>query len=306
MSTRLQTIILFASPVLLLTLTAGGSWYIYTQNIHYAGIQKKTDAQIQLLASTTASISQSIKLIQENLSSNKNLSESLKMTLTAEQEKAASFQKELERVTGTVGTLDKLSKTDKELLQKYSKVYFLNEHYVPASLSDIEKKYLYTESQDIKLHSDVLPHLAKLIDDAALASTTLYVRSGYRSFYDQAHLKSEYSVTYGAGTANQFSADQGYSEHQLGTTVDFTTVGINGGLVGFDKTPAFKWLQENARLYGFILSYPKSNSYYIYEPWHWRYVGVALATKLHVDNVNFYDTDQRVIDEYLVSIFDQN
>jgi hypothetical protein len=42
----------------------------------------------------------------------------------------------------------------------------------------------------------------------------------------------------------------------------------------------------------------------MYEPWHWRYVGVALATKLHNDGKNFYDTDQRVIDQYLISLFD--
>ncbi len=259
---------------------------------------------MQLLASTTASLSQSIKIIQETLSINKSFNEAITTTLTTEQEKAATLQRELRNITGTVSTLDKLSKTDKELLQKYSKVYFLNEHYVPSTLSPIEEKYLYAKSRAMKLHTNVLPNLARLLNDAALASTTLYIKSAYRSFYEQVSLKSAYSVTYGVGTANKFSAEQGYSEHQLGTTVDFTTVGLGGGLAGFDKTPAFEWLQKNAYQYGFILSYPKNNGYYIYEPWHWRYVGVALATKLKNEQINFYDTDQRVIDQYLISIFD--
>ena len=304
MPPRLQTISFIAYPILLITLAIGGYTYTRNQNTRHAELQQKTDAQIQLLASTTASLSQSIKIIDENLLNNQTVNETLKTELASEQERTASFQKELERVNGTVGTLDKLSKTDKELLQKYSKVYFLNEHYVPKSLSDIEKKYLYTENRTLKIYTDVLPHLTKLIDTATVASTTLYVKSAYRSFYDQAYLKSAYAVTYGAGTANQFSAEQGYSEHQLGTTVDFTTVGIGGGLVGFDRTLAFSWLQTNAYQYGFILSYPKNNAYYMYEPWHWRYVGVALATKLHNEGANFYNTDQRVIDNYLVSIFD--
>ncbi len=294
----------YGTHALILLILIGVSAYAYTQNKKYIELQTKTDTQVQLLSNTTASLSESIKLIQETLSSNKNFNDALTTTLFAEQGRAATFQQELSRITGTVGTLDKLSRTDKELLQKYSKVYFLNEHYVPSSLSEIDAKYLYSVRTVIKIHTSVLPYLTRMMDDAGMATTTtLYVKSAYRSFYDQVRLKSAYSVTYGAGTANQFSAEQGYSEHQLGTTVDFTTLGINGALIGFDKKPAFEWLKLNAHRYGFVLSYPKNNGYYIYEPWHWRYVGVALATKLQNDGKNFYDTDQRVIDEYLISIF---
>ena len=69
-------------------------------------------------------------------------------------------------------------------------------------------------------------------------------------------------------------------------------------------TPAYQWMTDNAHKYGFVLSYPKDNSYYVYEPWHWRFVGVKLATDLHNQGKNFYDLDQRVIDTYLVNIFD--
>jgi D-alanyl-D-alanine carboxypeptidase len=111
-------------------------------------------------------------------------------------------------------------------------------------------------------------------------------------------------VTYGSG-ANAFSADQGYSEHQLGTTFDFTTEGIGGGLVtSFENTPAFAWLKDNAHKYGFTLSYPKDNAYYVYEPWHWRFVGEDLAEDLHEAGKTFYDWDQREIDKYLIKIFD--
>ena len=130
------------------------------------------------------------------------------------------------------------------------------------------------------------------------------VLSGYRSFGTQASLKSQYSVTYGAGTSNKFSADQGYSEHQLGTTVDFTTKKTGEPLTGFDKTPAYEWLLQNAYRFGFILSYPKGNAYYVFEPWHWRFVGVYLATYLHDQNKYFYDMPKRDIDQYLINIFD--
>ncbi|PJC82708.1 hypothetical protein CO006_02150, partial [Candidatus Roizmanbacteria bacterium CG_4_8_14_3_um_filter_35_14] len=61
---------------------------------------------------------------------------------------------------------------------------------------------------------------------------------------------------------------------------------------------------ENAYKYGFILSYPKQNTYYQFEPWHWRFVGMTLATKLHDTNQYFYNLAQREIDLYLISIFD--
>ena len=85
----------------------------------------------------------------------------------------------------------------------------------------------------------------------------------------------------------------------------FISTGQGGNLNGFDKTTAYTWLQGNAYRYGFIVSYPKANGYYIYEPWHWRFVGIRLATYLHNNNKNFYDLDQREIDTYLVNTFDK-
>ena len=52
------------------------------------------------------------------------------------------------------------------------------------------------------------------------------------------------------------------------------------------------------------MSYPKGNSYYVYEPWHWRFVGKELADDLYDENKKFYELDQREIDEYLLKIFD--
>lgn len=207
-------------------------------------------------------------------------------------------------ISGTVGTLEKLSKTDPELLQKYSKVFFLNEHYAPERVSTIDAKYLYHEKNPEVIHASVWPKLRNLLGAAEDSGIILYVESAYRSFDEQKKLKGVYTVTYGAGTANTFSADQGYSEHQLGTTVDFITTGLGGQLDGFDKTPAYTWLLSNAYQYGFILSYPPNNTHYIFEPWHWRYVGVDLATHLHNEDKYFYDIDQREIDAYLVKIFD--
>ncbi len=224
--------------------------------------------------------------------------------LTSTQQDAGTIALRLSQIDSTVGTLAKLSETDPELLKKYSKVYFLNEHYVPLSLATIDPIYTSDKSRVYQIHSSVAPHLNALLAAAKTDGLNLLIGSAYRSFGTQAALKTQYKVIYGAGTANAFSADQGYSEHQMGTTVDFTTASSTGNLSGFETKPEYPWLQANAYKYGFILSYPPNNAYYKFEPWHWRYVGVALATKLHNDNMYFYDMDQRIIDTYLVSIFD--
>lgn len=296
----LPSIFLVVSPILFLIIIGGGAYYIYKQDVAYKTLQAKLAEQTEFTASTTKSLAESVQLIEKNLIETKTASENI---ISNEQTVIAALSQDLQKVTGTVGTLDKLRTIDPELLQKYSKVYFLNEHYIPSSISDINPKYLYDPSVVKKFHTKVLPHLEALIDDANAAAAGLSVRSAYRSFAEQASLKSTYTVTYGTG-ANKFSADQGYSEHQLGTTIDFTTIGLKGQLVGFEKTPAFIWMNQNAHRYGFILSYPKDNSYYVFEPWHWRYVGVGLAIKLHEQGVNFYNMDQRTIDETLLNFFD--
>ena len=215
-----------------------------------------------------------------------------------------SFNGQIQNISSTVGVLNKLAQTDKELLKKYSKVYFLNENYVPTTLTQVDKEYAFSDNGNFLIHAEVWPYLKKLLNAARVDGIELLVASAFRSFDTQASLKSEYKVIYGAGTANQFSADQGYSEHQLGTSVDFTTPAVGGTFSKFKSDPAYQWLVNNAHKYGFIISYPEGNTYYKFEPWHWRFVGVSLAEFLHEENRYFYDLDQREIDAYLIKLFE--
>lgn len=256
------------------------------------------------MASTTKAFESKLDSIQSKLLTTANATDYLLQETARQQNKSASLDQTLNGIANTVGTLEKLSKTDKELLQKYSKVYFLNENYVPLRLAQIDQRYLYDKTKILQFHSLAMPFLTRMLDDAMSANSIALIASAYRSFGTQATLKSSYTLTYGSG-ANKFSSDQGYSEHQLGTAVDLNTPDASTLLVtSFENTPTFKWLNDNAYRYGFILSYPKNNSYYQYEPWHWRFVGVPLATYLHNQNKFFYDLDQREIDTYLATIFD--
>lgn len=262
------------------------------------------------LASTKASLDQSRTEAEEteaDLSGKlaEKTEESIRLAgeLRREQEKNGTFESQLKDLTGTVGTLEKLAKTDPELLAKYSKVYFLNENYAPSKLAAIDQEFAFQSERTYEIQGDVKRYIDDLLKDAKEDGLDLKIASAYRSFLTQASLKSGYTVKYGSG-ANTFSADQGYSEHQLGTAIDFTTPTVGGTFAGFDKTEEYEWLNKNAWKYGFILSYPKGNTYYQYEPWHWRFVGRDLAERLHEDDEWFYDLDQRVIDGYLAELFD--
>lgn len=261
------------------------------------------------LEDAVAKLEGDLAITEQNLSEATQTGISLSDALYAERQKthllteqANTFATAVQNLTGRVTTLDKLTKTDPELLIKYSKVYFLNENYTPEALTQIPAAYI-RDTKDEYFLAKAFPRLESLLRAAKEGGAELKVVSAYRSFDTQKDIKSQYKVTYGTG-ANKFSAEQGYSEHQLGTAVDFTTPALGSTFEKLDTTTAFFWLTENAHKHGFVLSYPKGNSYYIYEPWHWRYVGVELATKLKNDGKNFYDMDQREIDEYLVRIFD--
>jgi D-alanyl-D-alanine carboxypeptidase len=290
----------FASISIAILILASFSFLYY----RYHETSKELAAVKLSYQETTKDLGNVINELQGHLASTTVENQSLNDLLTILKARNTDFQNELVEKDQKVATLVKLTTTDPELLKKYSKVYFLNENYIPSTLSLIDEQYLYRKNIPLQVHTQVKPFLNSLINAARADGVDLSVLSGYRSFETQKAIRNKYTVIYGANTTNTFSADQGYSEHQLGSAFDFTTNKGGATLDGFDKTPAYPWLTENAYKYGFILSYPPNNKYYIFEPWHWRFVGVALATYLHAQNLHFYDMPERDIDTYLVKLFD--
>ncbi|MBP5303523.1 MAG: M15 family metallopeptidase [Clostridia bacterium] len=119
----------------------------------------------------------------------------------------------------------------------------------------------------------------KLKAAAAKAGNNIYISSGFRSYSTQEGLYNRYVSTYGKAEADRFSARPGYSEHQTGLAID-----LNGVSDSFGATKEGKWVAAHCHEYGFILRYPKgkeAQTGYMYEPWHIRYVGVDVATKIY-------------------------
>lgn len=295
-----------AASLAVVFLAAAGvaGYFWYTTEAALVNTQAEMASTTSLLNEQIVALESERSDLQDRINDLEEENEELEDDLDEAEDRNEEFEDQIRDITGTVGELSDYATTDPELLRKYSKVYFLSENYVPSGLTVIDQDYV-AQDRALEFHDEAYPFLEDLMEEAEDDGIDLQIISAYRSFGEQLGLKDNYVVTYGAGTANQFSAEQGYSEHQLGTTIDFTTPELGAaGFTNFGQTEAFEWLQDNAHRFGFVLSYPEDNQFYIYEPWHWRFVGEDLADDLHDEGDHFYDWEQRELDEYRGDIFD--
>lgn len=160
--------------------------------------------------------------------------------------------------------------------------------YVPDNLVEIKIPNA-PGNEDNKMRKDAADALEKMYFAAKKEDCVLVVNSAYRSAKAQKEVYDSYFKIYDPATAASLVSVPGCSEHQLGLSVDLTSQSVINGKYGvFGLTKEFKWVTKNAHKFGFILRYPSdkikitgtSN-----EPWHFRYVGEELATKLYNEHL---------------------
>jgi D-alanyl-D-alanine carboxypeptidase len=124
---------------------------------------------------------------------------------------------------------------------------------------------------------------------AAGGAGAMQVQSSFRSYSAQKMVYDGWVRSLGIKQADIQSARPGYSEHQTGLAVDISAVPAKCALAAcFGTTTQGAWLAANAWRYGFLLRYPQDKTAitgYEYEPWHFRYIGVPLATEMHNEGV---------------------
>jgi D-alanyl-D-alanine carboxypeptidase len=171
-----------------------------------------------------------------------------------------------------------------EIVRPIGKNYPLPPNFAPSAL-DLLVSYPFIRVQPGKEamvgHPEALAWLDKLFETAGrMGISNLYVSSAYRSTAQQT------TMWQAAGGWNQTRvAPPGTSEHQSGLAFDLSAspVAQNGyGQSGFVATSAAGWLRANAQRFGFVNTYPRPGIDGIEaEHWHWRYVGVGVATRLY-------------------------
>ena len=173
---------------------------------------------------------------------------------------------------------DKASKLD-VIVNKY---YKLDKDYEPEDLTVINSKFA---SGTQKLRKEAADKFEEMASAMLKENLKIYAGSTYRSY--QEGLYNRYVKKDGFKEAETYSARAGYSEHQLGLAVDI----VNGKwnyLSENDKE--YTWLINNSYKYGFILRYPHESEYitgYVFEDWHFRYLGIDLATKVHESKLTY-------------------
>ncbi len=143
----------------------------------------------------------------------------------------------------------------------------------------VNKTYALPSDYNPGVNAQALAAFNNMKNAAANEGISLWIASGFRSYSTQSGLYNRYVNTYGKETADTFSARPGHSEHQTGLAFDLNYIED-----WFANTKEGIWLANNSYKYGFIIRYPADKQAitgYKYEPWHIRYLGVDVATKVY-------------------------
>jgi LAS superfamily LD-carboxypeptidase LdcB len=185
-----------------------------------------------------------------------------------------------------------------EVLLPATRLDALPDGYAPRDLVDTRSAGIPAEGSQ-RIRALVVPDARRLIASASEAGYDLYVGSGFRSQAYQAQVFAAQTARFGdPETAERYSARPGHSQHQLGTTIDFTST-----FRGFRGSDAAGWLQAHAHEFGFVLPYtPASQACtgYIDEPWHARWVGPALSTSLQA--LGYQDWTDQCADDAVAAV----
>lgn len=159
----------------------------------------------------------------------------------------------------------------------------LPNNYIPNDLLPINSEFAIGMQY---LKYEAKEYFEKMCSKAKIDGYYIMAVSTFRSSDYQDKLYNNYCLEKGIEYANMCSAKKGHSEHQTGLAVDVSDK--NGDYDNFINTKEFEWMKNNAYKYGFILRYPKYKTDitgYMYEPWHYRYVGINIARYIYENNI---------------------
>ena len=171
-----------------------------------------------------------------------------------------------------------------------NKYHYLPEDYIPEDLVKVDAKYKFSASSTIQIRSEVYDAFEKMWTAAREEEGHyLVIESGFRTYKYQKEIYDDYARKRGASYADSIAARPGYSEHQTGLALDIYSWSCSTANE-FKNTKVYEWLINNSYKYGFILRYPENKDNitgYNFESWHYRYVGVDLATKVHESGLTY-------------------
>lgn len=163
----------------------------------------------------------------------------------------------------------------------------INDSFYITEEIEFESAYL---DNNMRVDSRIYEELTQMLHDGTQAGLSFIVCSAYRTIsYQESLFNERLAELYAEGmthdeaynVAKTSIAVPGTSEHHLGLAVDIISDAYRQLDEQQSATPEYQWLRDNSYKYGFIVRYPEGRSDitgFIYEPWHFRYVGVEAAT----------------------------
>ena len=182
-------------------------------------------------------------------------------------------------------------KDHSSILVLVNKSHALKSDYVPSDLVSIPS------FPNLLLRQVAIDDFENLLAAAKLDNVYLIPYSTYRSYDYQKGLYEKYLKEDTQEVVDTYSARPGHSEHQTGLAIDIRSSSHWYSLTDND----YDWMLNNSYKYGFIVRYPKDNSKitgYKEEPWHIRYLGRDIATKVHDKNITYDEYVDLYLTEY--------
>ena len=170
-----------------------------------------------------------------------------------------------------------------------NKYYLLDSEYAPDDLVNVSQTYSWGELGSQKVREVAYNAFLDMWNAANEEGYYLMINSSYRSYADQEAVYNNYKSSSGERYADSIAARPGASEHQTGLAIDIFSK-TNTNRQTFADSPEAEWLKNNSYKYGFILRFPEDKvdiTGYSYEAWHFRYVGVDIATYIYENDITF-------------------
>lgn len=190
-------------------------------------------------------------------------------------------------------TDSKLVENPNDLTALVNKYNHLEKDFVPSDLVN-----LFDTNRGAKMVRPAAEAYKEFINAAKKDGITLESTTAYRSYTFQNTLYTNYVAQDGTKKADTYSARPGSSEHQLGLAVDLNDPNVTGSRL---DEKDYKWVLNNSYKYGFIVRYTEEGvpiTGYMEEPWHIRYLGVDLATKVYESGLTYEEYYDLYIMEY--------
>lgn len=215
----------------------------------------------------------------------------------AEAEKSSEKKKIYEEYLYCMQKAEELEKTLSSDVSAWNMILCNPTHALPDGYFDnLELTSIYG---GYKVDSRIYYNVKAMFLAAKLDGITLSMISAYRDIDLQTrnfNNKMNYYINQGWDKDKAYAktatiiAVPGTSEHHTGLALDILTPSYTSLTADFDKTAAYKWLEEHCTEFGFILRYAKDKTdvtKIIYEPWHYRFVGIENAKKITASGLSY-------------------